>query len=84
MKAVAYTNVTNDDWVMAEPEGGHKGPWVVLDESRDERTIWGPFEDAFAAEKWIAHLLEQYMADGEDQTDYIDYEALFRPMEAQR
>lgn len=73
------TDVADGEYRL-DDSGFHKGPWVVIDEARDERTIWGPFDTVAACERWMAELLRQYDEDGEDQSSYIDYEAVFHPI----
>lgn len=53
--------------------------WVVIDEARDERSIWGPFADEGDADLWIERLLDEYEEDGEDQSDWITSERLLTP-----
>lgn len=60
----------------------HQQRYVVVDENRDEASIWGPFETIEAAYKWEASLIQEYLDDDEvGPADWITVEVLFEVRE---
>ena len=62
------------------PDGVHGGPFVVIDDARNERTCWGPFATVAEAFAWQRELIREYTEDRDDlddAADFIDVMALF-------